>query len=65
MKHENLYCINRNHGRVDAPVRFCPDCGQVVNDVVSTKHCQEGAHDQSRRTGNRYCADCGKMLRAE
>jgi len=25
-------CPNFNHGRGDAPVRFCPDCGEVLNE---------------------------------
>ena len=28
-------CPNYNHGRVNAPVRACPRCGEVVNETYT------------------------------
>lgn len=56
-------CENLNHRRSDAPVRFCPQCGKVVNAQISLKHCSEVNHDKSRRRHNFFCVDCGELLR--
>jgi rRNA maturation protein Nop10 len=55
-------CPNRNHARLDAPVRHCPQCGGVVNDAVSVKHCPDTVHATYRRQQNRFCIDCGLEL---
>ena len=55
-------CSNLNHRRSDAPVRFCPQCGEVVNRGVVLKRCGEGAHAQKRRSGDGFCVDCGEQL---
>ncbi len=57
-------CVNLNHRRSDAPVRFCPLCGAVVNARVTTRRCSEVSHDSSRRNRNFFCVDCGEMLRS-
>lgn len=64
MRREIERCMNRNHGRPNAPVRCCPDCGEVVNQNIPVKRCSEGEHAQSRKRGSRFCIDCGKLLRA-
>ena len=56
-------CNNLNHGRSDAPVRFCPQCGAVVNARVIPRRCSEDSHDHSRRNQNFFCVDCGAVLR--
>jgi predicted RNA-binding Zn-ribbon protein involved in translation (DUF1610 family) len=56
-------CQNFNHRRSDAPVRFCPQCGEVVNARVPLKRCSEASHDYSRRNHNIFCVDCGDVLR--
>jgi len=55
-------CLSRNHGRKDAPVRFCPICGEVVNEDIPIKKCSEERHAEKRRQGTKYCVDCGKQL---
>ncbi len=56
------YCPNLNHGRRNAPVRFCPMCGEVVNENIPIKKCTEEEHAKSRRERNKYCLDCGEQL---
>jgi hypothetical protein len=55
-------CPNFNHRRADAPVRFCPMCGEVVNRDISIRKCNEVKHAIKRRERNRYCVICGKQL---
>jgi len=55
-------CPNFNHRRADAPVRFCPDCGGVVNEAVSAQRCSEEKHAEKRRQMSKYCIDCGEQL---
>jgi hypothetical protein len=55
-------CPNLNHRRSNAPVRFCPRCGEVVNDAVGTKRCTEMAHAQKRQNREEFCVDCGERL---
>ena len=55
-------CPNLNHGRSNAPVRYCPRCGEVVNAAVTTKRCSEMAHAQKRQNREAYCVDCGEQL---
>jgi len=55
-------CPNLNHGRPNAPVRFCPKCGEVVNEDIPARKCEEGVHAKKRRERNKYCIDCGEQL---
>jgi hypothetical protein len=34
-------CLNFNHGRINAPVRFCPTCGGVVNENITIRVAEE------------------------
>ncbi len=34
-------CPNMNHRRSDAPVRYCPNCGEVVNENIILKKCSD------------------------
>jgi len=61
MRH-NGRCRNYNHGRANAPVRFCPTCGEVVNNNISAEECGEKKHTRKRRDGSMYCVDCGEQL---
>jgi len=56
-------CTNLNHRRADAPVRACPQCGEVVNARLLTKACAEAAHVAKRRNRDVFCVDCGLRLR--
>jgi predicted RNA-binding Zn-ribbon protein involved in translation (DUF1610 family) len=55
-------CSNLNHRRPDAPVRFCPSCGSVVNARVGQGHCTAAQHDLSRKNHSAFCVDCGEVL---
>ncbi len=55
-------CPNFNHSRVNAPVRFCPMCGEVVNENIPVTRCSEEEHAIKRRERSKYCIDCGKQL---
>jgi len=55
-------CPNFNHGRSNAPVRFCPVCGEVVNKDIPIRKCNEREHAGRRRERSKYCMDCGELL---
>ena len=55
-------CPNFNHRRANAPVRFCPLCGAVVNEAILIRKCSEQKHAISRRGGTNYCVHCGEQL---
>lgn len=57
----NARCPNMNHGRLNAPVKFCPMCGELVNRLVSAK-CDQASHANLRRNRHMFCHDCGKKL---
>ena len=62
MMTRNGRCPNFNHGRPNAPVRFCSMCGNVVNNRIPEKECSEEKHAESRRERNAYCVDCSEQL---
>ena len=55
-------CRNMNHSRMNVPIRFCPDCGEVVNKTINVR-CDEQKHNARRKNQNTYCCDCGTKLR--
>jgi len=55
-------CSNLNHGRRNAPVRFCPKCGEVVNASRALQRCAAAKHGKDRLNQNRHCVDCGEQL---
>ena len=58
-------CPNFNHGRPNVPVRFCPQCGEVVNKDIPIQQCNKGKHVPTPGERNTYCVDCGEQLRQE
>ena len=58
-------CPNFNHKRSDAPVRFCPNCGEVVNNNVPISKCSDERHAKMRMNRAMYCVDCGEQLIAK
>ena len=63
MYQKEEHCGNFNHRRSDAPVRFCPACGKIVNEKVLIKECIDEIHRKRRKEANHYCVDCGKDLK--
>jgi hypothetical protein len=55
-------CRNDNHGRAVVTVRFCPNCGVVVNESILARACTVVKHARLRRVRNIYCVDCGQKL---
>lgn len=55
-------CPNFNHSRTNAPVRYCPICGEVVNDRIPDKMCVQTEHAKSRRDRNKFCVHCGEQV---
>ena len=55
-------CPNDNHGRAVVTVRFCPNCGVVVNERILARECSLEKHARMRRVRNIYCVDCGQGL---
>lgn len=55
-------CRNMNHSRPSAPVRFCPNCGELVNKDLHP-NCDEQKHAKLRKERSQFCSDCGKALR--
>lgn len=55
-------CDNMNHRRADAPVPYCPECGEVVNSALPAHECTPGDHAMARRRGSRFCVGCGAEL---
>ncbi len=53
-------CPNYNHEREDAPVRFCPDCGEMLNEDIPMRKCKNKEHAISRRERDKYCVNCGE-----
>ena len=56
------FCPNMNHRNSNPPVRYCPNCGDVVNTSLSDKHCSEESHSRSRMVSDKYCVHCGDQL---
>lgn len=54
-------CPNMNHSRSNAPVKYCPNCGEIVNRQAQRK-CDGEKHAHLRKSGNTFCVDCGKKL---
>ena len=61
INYRDARCPNMNHSRPNAPIRFCPTCGEVVNGSVVEK-CNEEKHAVRRKSRDRFCIDCGKTL---
>lgn len=55
-------CANDNHGRPVVTVRFCSNCGVVVNTIIRLKRCLAESHARMRRSQRSYCVDCGERL---
>ena len=55
-------CPNDNHGRAVVTIRFCPNCGVVVNESIVSRGCPPEKHARMRRLRSTYCVDCGQTL---
>ena len=57
-----VQCNNDNHGRSVVTIRFCPNCGAVVNEKIFARGCLPEKHARMRRARSTYCVDCGEGL---
>jgi len=57
-----IRCPNDNHGRSIIRIRFCPNCGVVVNGAIRLTRCSQDSHAGMRRSRSTYCMDCGERL---
>ena len=57
----DIRCPNMNHGRTNAPIRHCPNCGELLNAAIR-KGCDDAKHKILRRDRSIFCHDCGKKL---
>ncbi len=55
-------CPNMNHRNTNPPVRYCPNCGEVVNERIAIKRCSKESHATKRKQTNKYCVNCGEQL---
>jgi hypothetical protein len=55
------HCSNMNHGRINAPVRHCPICGEKINFSLVSK-CNNEKHISLRKNRLKFCSDCGVKL---
>ena len=50
-----------NHGRWNAPVKYCPTCGDSVN-KAATGSCSHASHAELRKNRFAFCTSCGTKL---
>ena len=55
-------CQNLNHRRPIPRVRYCPDCGELLNENLASGNCSEEEHAKRRRARSKFCSDCGMQL---
>ena len=55
-------CDNLNHLRPSAPIRHCPQCGEIVNAERARAACDAATHAARRKQQSSYCVDCGAQL---
>lgn len=55
-------CPNLNHGRSHPQVRYCPECGELLDASVRARPCSSLKHARERMNRNRFCMDCGEQL---
>jgi hypothetical protein len=61
MDYEAVRCPNMNHNKSNAPCKYCPSCGKVVNAGLHTK-CDHQKHFARRKDRDQFCIDCGQSL---
>jgi hypothetical protein len=55
-------CENMHHRGTNAPIRCCPQCGNVVNAAIRAHTCNESQHAAARRHQSVFCVHCGTQL---
>lgn len=55
-------CRNFNHGKVNVNIRYCVDCGQIVNRNIPKGSCNDSIHADRRKSRSMFCIDCGIQL---
>ncbi len=59
-----IKCQNENHKRMNVTVRFCSNCGEIVNKKIPGSNCLSSTHAHQRKSGSKYCVECGENLRS-
>jgi len=54
-------CRNLNHGRINVPVNYCPECGARFA-AHAIANCSSQHHADFRRQRFKFCIDCGAKL---
>ncbi len=54
-------CPNMNHSRTNATIKYCPNCGEVINRNANG-NCNTSKHADLRKQRFTFCHDCGKKL---
>lgn len=55
-------CKNLNHSKMNVSIRFCPACGEVVNEQIQGRTCSREDHAKRRKERDNFCIDCGKKV---
>jgi acetone carboxylase gamma subunit len=55
------HCANMNHGKMNPPIKFCPNCGELLNSGIRVS-CDDAKHKHFMKSRNFFCCDCGKKL---
>ena len=57
-------CQNLNHRKTNVTIRYCPQCGVVVNESVPKGACRGADHAAMLRQHQTFCMHCGSRLGA-
>lgn len=55
-------CPSLNHHHAHPTVRFCPECGVMVNGGIAPCACSAEKHATEKWNRNRFCSACGAQL---
>ncbi len=62
MNTQEIRCLNFCHVDSEPSFRYCPNCGELVNEKILIKQCGEELHARKRMDVGRFCKDCGEKL---
>jgi len=59
---QEIHCRSSCHVSSEPAVRYCPNCGELVNEKIPFKQCTEQSHARMRMDVGQFCRDCGEKL---